>query len=99
MREKRDQQLSIFHILPRNEIGRELEAVSKIIDETPGILELVYEDLIGLKSAETGRIGMTAEQVFRCAILKQYRNLTYEELAFHLEDSNSFRAFARLGRG
>jgi IS5 family transposase len=99
MREKRDQQLSIFHILPRNEIGRELEAVSKIIDETPGILELVYEDLIGLKSAETGRIGMTAEQVFRCAILKQYRNLTYEELAFHLEDSDSFRAFARLGRG
>lgn len=42
---------------------------------------------------------MTAEQVLRCAILKQYRSLTYEELAFHLEDSRSFRAFARLRRG
>ena len=28
--------------------------------------------------------------------LKQYRQLSYEELAFHLEDSASFRAFARL---
>jgi transposase, IS5 family len=99
MREKRDQQLSIFHTLPRNEIGRELEAMSKIIDEIPGILEPVYADLVGLRSADTGRTGMTAEQVFRCAILKQYRSLTYEELAFHLEDSHSFRAFARLSRG
>jgi IS5 family transposase len=39
---------------------------------------------------------MTAEQVLRCAILKQYRELTYEELAFHLEDSDAFRSFARL---
>src|SRR4051794_30122940 len=31
-----------------------------------------------------------------CALLKQYRQLSYEELAFHLEDSASFRAFARL---
>ena len=30
----------------------------------------------------------------RC--LKQQRQLSYEELAFHLEDSASFRAFARL---
>ena len=32
----------------------------------------------------------------RCALLKQHRQLCYEELAFHLEDSASFRAFARL---
>ncbi|WP_425484169.1 hypothetical protein [Allomesorhizobium camelthorni] len=32
----------------------------------------------------------------RCALLKQYRQLSYQELAFHLEDSASFRAFARL---
>ena len=34
--------------------------------------------------------------MLRCAILKQQRQLSYEELAFHLEDSASFRAFARL---
>jgi hypothetical protein len=27
----------------------------------------------------------------RCALLKQHRQLSYEELAFHLEDSASFR--------
>jgi IS5 family transposase len=32
----------------------------------------------------------------RCGLLKQYRQLSYEELAFHLQDSASFRAFARL---
>jgi transposase, IS5 family len=31
----------------------------------------------------------------RCAVLKQHRQLSYQELAFHLEDSASFRAFAR----
>ena len=30
------------------------------------------------------------------ALLKQHRQLSYEELAFHLVDSSSFRAFARL---
>ena len=45
---------------------------------------------------ETGRHGLPAEAVLRCALLKQYRQLSYEELAFHLEDSASFRAFARL---
>ena len=29
-------------------------------------------------------------------MLKQHRQLSYEELAFHLEDSSSFRAFAPL---
>ena len=39
---------------------------------------------------------MPAEAVLRCAVLKQHRQLSYQELAFHLEDSASFRAFARL---
>ena len=40
--------------------------------------------------------GLPAESVLRCALLKQYRQLSYQELAFHLSDSASFRAFARL---
>jgi transposase, IS5 family len=39
---------------------------------------------------------LPAETVLRCALLKQQRQLSYEKLAFHLEDSASFRAFARL---
>jgi len=85
--------------MPRNKVGQELEAISSVLDDNREILDLVYQDLIGLRQADTGRLGLSAEQVLRCAILKQYRQLTYEELAFHLEDSASFRAFARLKGG
>jgi IS5 family transposase len=97
MRQKKDPQGSIFHIMPRNAVAKELEEMSRILDGQPGILDVVHNDLVGTQRADTGRPGMTAEQVLRCAILKQYRQLTYEELAFHLEDSETFRAFARLG--
>ncbi len=57
-----------------------------------------------VRSAPTGGHGnwpqgLPSEAVLRCALLKQYRQLSYEELAFHLEDSASFRAFARLPWG
>jgi IS5 family transposase len=42
---------------------------------------------------------LPAESALRCGLLKQHRQLSYEELAFHLEDSASFRAFARLPMG
>ena len=99
MRQKKEPQLNTAHTMPRTEIGRELQAMSAVLDENPGVLDLVYKDLIGLRDAQVGRSGMTAEQTLRAAILKQYRNLTYEELAFHLDDSNAFRAFARLAWG
>jgi transposase, IS5 family len=99
MRKKWDEQASLFHVLPRNKIARELEAISGVLDTQPQILDKVYKDLVRTHLMDTGRDGMTAEQVLRCAILKQYRNLTYEELAFHLEDSQSFRAFGKLRMG
>ncbi len=60
-----------------------MEAIFQVLDENKKILNLVYRDLVQCRRADTGRRGMTAEQVLRCAILKQYRDLTYEELAFH----------------
>lgn len=98
MRQKRSPQISIFHALAATEIGKELAAISLIIDQTPQMLDPVYHDLVGVKQTDNGRTGMTAEQVLRCAILKQYRNLSYEELSFHLSDSKTFRTFARLER-
>ena len=98
MRQKRNPQLEFFHTLPRTRIGQELAAMSLILEENPGILELVLRDLVGVRSTETGRNGMNAEQTLRCAVLKQYRELSYEELAFHVSDSRAFRAFSRLGR-
>jgi IS5 family transposase len=63
------------------------------------VLSQVTQDLRRLGVRETGREGLPAEAALRCALLKQYRQLSYQELAFHLEDSASFRAFARLPWG
>jgi IS5 family transposase len=99
MRQPRDPQLNLYQIMPRNKVAQELKAISSVLDENRDMLDLVYQDIIGPRKADTGRTGLSAEQVLRCAILKQYRHLTYEELAFHLEDSDSFRTFARLKMG
>ena len=99
MRQKHTRQMSLFSVTARHDIGKELGVFSEILDAAPEMLDRVYNDLIRNRRKETGRKGMTAEQVLRTCVLKQYRNLTYEELAFHLEDSGSFRAFARLEMG
>src|SRR6266545_5324062 len=66
------------------------------LDEHPALIALVAADLRRRGVRQTGRQGLPAESALRCALLKQHRQLSYEELAFHLEDSASFRAFARL---
>lgn len=99
MRRKFNAQSSLFTSTSNKPIARELEQISRILDETPRLLDLVYRDLVGTKRDDTGRMGLNAEQVLRCAVLKQYRQLRYEELAFHLDDSSAFRGFSRLEMG
>ena len=70
--------------------------MSAWLDDHRELLRLVATDLRRHGVKETGREGLPAEAVLRCAVLKQHRQLSYQELAFHLEDSASFRAFARL---
>jgi transposase, IS5 family len=96
MRQERTVQASIFDLFAGHEIGRELKAMSTWLDEHRALLGLVAADLRRHGVKETGRRGLPAESVLRCALLKQHRQLSYQELAFHLEDSASFRAFARL---
>ena len=40
---------------------------------------------------------MSADQVLRCAIVRILFGFTYEELAFHIVDSQSLRWFCRIG--
>jgi IS5 family transposase len=96
MRQERTVQASIFEVFATHEIGHELRAMSQWLDEHRDLVGLVARDLVRVGVKATGRQGLPAEAVMRCALLKQYRQLSYQELAFHLEDSASFRAFARL---
>src|SRR5246127_4276167 len=99
MRQERIIQATLFDIFATHEIGRELKQISQWLDQHRPLLRLVSSDLCRDGVRETGRRGLPAEAVLRCALLKQYRQLSYEELAFHLEDSASFRACARLLMG
>jgi IS5 family transposase len=99
MRQQRIIQATLFENFAEHEIGQELKAMSQWLDQHRELLKLVMKDLRGCEVRATGRDGLSAETVVRCALLKQYRQLSYEELAFHLEDSASFIAFARLPLG
>jgi len=96
MRQERTVQATIFEVFAAHQIGCELRAISAWLDGQRALVSLVANDLRREGLRQTGRRGLPAETVLRCALLKQQRQLSYEELAFHLEDSASFRAFARL---
>jgi len=99
MREKRTIQASIFEYYPEHEIGRELKAMSQWLDANPDLLDWVAADVKNRHVEETGRKGLTIDSVLRCALLKQYRQLSYEDLVFCLMDSSACRTFARLSGG
>jgi transposase, IS5 family len=77
--------------------ARELEVISRLLDEMPDAVDLVFADLLSDGGdPDTGREAMTAEQVLRAMVIKQRHGLSYEELAFQVADSNSIRAFCRI---
>ncbi len=96
MRQERTIQATIFEVFAGHQIGCDLKAMSGWLDRQRALVSLVAGDLRRDGLRQTGRRGLPAESVLRCALLKQQRQLSYEELAFHLEDSASFRAFARV---
>jgi len=99
MRKTIHQQPSLFPVYIQHSRADELRAVSEVLDEAPGLARFVQLDLCDGVDADNGRQGMSAEQVLRCAVAQKLEQWTFEELAFHLADSQSFRAFCRIGIG
>ena len=81
MRQERTIQATIFEVFAQHEIGCELKAMSQWLDGQRQLTSLVAGDLRQQGVRETGRHGLPAESVLRCALLKQQRQLSYEELA------------------
>ena len=73
--------------------------IAKILDAHPQLGEFVRRDLVGERRTDTGRRGLSGDQVLRIALLKQIHGLSYRELEFHLQDSATFRSFVGLGLG
>jgi IS5 family transposase len=97
MRKKNQEQLPLMASVIEHPRAKELEQISQILDSIPIINEMVLQDLSRGGTNPTGAEGMTAEQVVRAAIIKKTEELTYEELAFHLADSRTYRSFCRIG--
>jgi len=96
MRKKFEEQMKFTYMIPENKLGKELESISQILDDNLSVLDAVYNDLTKYKNTSTGRKGLNANQVLRSVIIKQFWSMTYDELEFHLSDSTTFRAFARI---
>lgn len=87
-----DFDLFVAPVLP-HEHARELEAIDQILIRNLGIARLIWKDLGGDRTERVGRLGLSAEQVLRVAIIKQMNGFSYELLAFHLADSRTYMRF------
>lgn len=99
MREIRHNQLVLTRPAISHRFAQEMEAISAVLDEHPTLADLVHHDLTRHCQTAVGAHGLSAEQVLRIALLKQLNDIPYEWLAFHLEDSATFRRFCRLPWG
>jgi len=98
MRRSVRDQLSLVPAPFRHDHVRELAAVRAILDTHPEFARWVQADLLaGGIAPDRGRDGMSGEQVLRALLIKQANGFSYEQLAFHLADSQSYRAFCLIG--
>ncbi|MCB9396239.1 MAG: transposase [Acidobacteria bacterium] len=95
MRPKTDLQVSIFDFFSEHTIGRELRAISDFLDANPGFCDRIAQTVTPTDTKPTGRKGFSADQILRFAVFKQFTGYSFRELAFYLEDSETFRTFAR----
>jgi IS5 family transposase len=98
MRHSVRDQLPLVPAPVSHEHVRELQAARAILDAHPKFAKWVQADLLaGGIDADRGRNGMSGEQVLRALVIKQMNGFSYEDLAFHLADSQSYRAFCLIG--
>ena len=97
MRKKINKQGSLMPPPIPHQHAKEFGVISDILDQHPQILDLVHFDLTRhLKNPSKGRHGLCADQLLRILIVKQMEGLSYEQLAYHLHDSLTYRHFCRL---
>lgn len=93
MRTRHTTQRSIFLFRPEHEISEIFERISVWLDDHTETLDLIEQEI---GTCNRGRAGMSCEQILRIGLIKQYRQCSYRELSFILQDSLSFQHFARI---
>lgn len=75
--------------------AKELKAISDLLDEYPMLEAIVAQDISTGNSKQCA--GLTGGQALRALVIKQMNGFSYEELAFHLADSQTYRVFCKFG--
>ena len=75
--------------------AKELKAISDLLDQHPMLGTLVAQD-VSIGSSKRCA-GLTGAQALRALVIKQMNGFSYEELAFHLADSQTYRTFCLFG--
>ncbi len=71
-----------------------LQAIADFLDDHAAMIETIRGDLRrGLKNPDTGRNGLTAQQVLRSLILMRVKNWDYRELRERITDGYTLRRF------
>jgi len=95
---KIQKQLPIVYTFVDHVRGQELQRMSDLLERMPQAAALVFADLTApVTSTDNGRPGLSGDQVLRLLLMKQMNGYSYDELAFHMADSRSYRSFCRFG--
>ena len=71
-----------------------LQAISDFLENQKDVIEQVRCDLTrGLKKPETGRSGLTPQQILRSLVLMRIKNWDYRELRERIADGYTLRQF------
>jgi IS5 family transposase len=77
-----------------------LQAISEFLDEREDLIERVRQDLErGLKRPQTGRRGLSPQQVLRSLVLMRVKNWDYRELRERIADGITLRQFTDFHGG
>ena len=72
-----------------------LQAISNFLDDQEDMIDRVRRDLVrGLKKPDSGRRGLTPQQILRSLVLMRVKNWDYCELRERISDGLTLRQFA-----
>lgn len=80
--------------------ARQLVYIAHILEQLPELERQVLDDLAPPSvRRDVGRTGLSAQQVLRILVLYILLKVDFEQLEFHLQDSQTYRTFCLVGLG